>query len=228
MIRKTMVVMAAVFLLSPAMTFAADFCAADNNGDCKVDLTDLVTMKSEFLKPDCEACSPPYPAPVAQTGQVGSYGPGDDGAGKGVRWPQPRFTNNGNGTVTDNLTGLIWLSDANCATFAAPENWINALSDCNGLASGACGLSDGSTAGTWRLPNRLEMLSLVDSELIDPSLPLGYDSYFTRVVIARYWTSTTNAKYPNLAFGVHLAAAVMDQADKFSTFNYVWCVRGPQ
>ena len=33
---------------------------------------------------------------------------------KGVAWPNPRFTDNGNGTVTDNLTGLIWLKNANC------------------------------------------------------------------------------------------------------------------
>ena len=32
---------------------------------------------------------------------------------RGVDWPSPRFTNNGNGTVTDNLTGLMWTQDAN-------------------------------------------------------------------------------------------------------------------
>ena len=53
MIRKMMVLMAALFLLSSAITSAADFCAADNNSDCKVDLTDLVTMKSEFMKSNC-------------------------------------------------------------------------------------------------------------------------------------------------------------------------------
>jgi hypothetical protein len=32
----------------------------------------------------------------------------------GVAWPNPRFTDNSDGTVTDNLTGLIWLKNANC------------------------------------------------------------------------------------------------------------------
>ena len=51
---------------------------------------------------------------VPQTGQTDYYAAGDDGAlQKGVPWPTPRFTDNGNGTVTDNLTHLIWLKNAN-------------------------------------------------------------------------------------------------------------------
>ncbi len=77
---------------------------------------------------------------------------GDDGdLGKGIAWPRPRFTDNGNGTVTDNLTGLIWLKNANCFGLRA---WNDAVSDCNGLNSGECGLSDDSNAGDWRLPNQ--------------------------------------------------------------------------
>jgi len=49
-----------------------------------------------------------YLAPVAKTGQTTSYSTGDDGdLEKDVAWPNPRFTNNSDGTVTDNLTGLI-------------------------------------------------------------------------------------------------------------------------
>src|SRR6184192_2353013 len=33
---------------------------------------------------------------------------------RGVLWPDPRFTDNGNGSVKDNLTGLIWLKNSNC------------------------------------------------------------------------------------------------------------------
>ena len=53
---------------------------------------------------------------MPKTGQTTCYATGDDGdLEKGVAWPNPRFTDNGNGTVTDNLTGLIWLKNANCA-----------------------------------------------------------------------------------------------------------------
>jgi DNA-binding beta-propeller fold protein YncE len=54
-----------------------------------------------------------YPAPVSKTGQAISCADGDDGAlQKGVVWPIPRFTDNQNGTVTDNLTGLMWIKNA--------------------------------------------------------------------------------------------------------------------
>ncbi|MHB8708525.1 MAG: hypothetical protein ACYC9I_06590, partial [Desulfuromonadales bacterium] len=52
-------------------------------------------------------CLPPLPGQAAsvtlpRTGQTASYGAGDDGAIRmGVAWPNPRFTANGDGTVSD-------------------------------------------------------------------------------------------------------------------------------
>ena len=55
------------------------------------------------------------PARVWQTGVTTSYYGGDDGSVQaGVAWPSPRFTDNLDATVTDELTGLMWLKDANC------------------------------------------------------------------------------------------------------------------
>lgn len=84
---------------------------------------------------------------------------GDDGAlGKGVAWSAAtRFTDNGDGTVTDKLTGLIWLKNAKCF---GVKNWFDALAEAAGLASGTCGLSDGSSAGDWRLPSVRELSGL--------------------------------------------------------------------
>ena len=98
---------------------------------------------------------PAYPANVWRTGQTNCYdtnaniipcvGTGQDGEYRaGVAWPSPRFTDNGNGTVTDNLTGLIWLKDAGCL---GEQTWANALNSANTLNSGECGLSDGSQEG---------------------------------------------------------------------------------
>jgi len=51
------------------------------------------------------------PTSVPSTGQQISYVPGDDASlHKGVVWPETRFSDNQNGTVTDHLTGLVWLS----------------------------------------------------------------------------------------------------------------------
>jgi hypothetical protein len=163
------------------------------------------------------------PFPVAKTGQTTPYGPGDDGAlQKGAAWPNPRFTDNSNGTVTDNLTGLVWLKTANCLG-ALP--WRNALSSANGLASPSCGLSDGSTAGQWRLPNIKELSSLINAGLVSPALPAGHP--FAGVQSYYYWSSTTVASSPSNAWYVNLNDGTVYANDK-PVFYYVWPVRGGQ
>jgi hypothetical protein len=127
-------------------------------------------------------------ASLPRTGQSMSYAAGDDYAqAKGVAWPSARFVDNGNGTVSDNLTGLVWLKNAGCF---APANWAAALTAANQLASGACGLSDGSTAGQWRMPNANELESLVDVSRANPAVSAG--APFVNIDLAHaYWTSTT-------------------------------------
>jgi hypothetical protein len=162
------------------------------------------------------------PAPLARTGQTASIAPGDDGAlQKGVAWPSPRFNDNANGTVTDNLTGLVWLKNANC--LQGIRGWYAALSDANNLASGACGLSDNSRPGDWRLPNRNELTSLLDLNKRSPSLPAGHP--FTNFQADKYWSSTANS--PSSAWRVDfLDAAVTDGTT--ANFWFVTFVRnGP-
>ncbi|MBZ4193926.1 MAG: DUF1566 domain-containing protein [Candidatus Contendobacter sp.] len=102
-----------------------------------------------------------------------------------------RFTDNSNGTVTDSMTGLIWLKDANCVT-VSPKAWAAALTAIATLASPSCGLSDGSTTGQWRLPSRNELQSLIDYTTINPALPAGHP--FTGVQ-SSYWSSTASTIY---------------------------------
>ena len=87
-------------------------------------------------------------APLAKSGQTSCFdasgnltlcgtgvGAGQEGHVRpGVRWPIPRFTKNGDGTVTDNLTGLIWLEDANCV---AADNFDAILALANTLYDGS-------------------------------------------------------------------------------------------
>ncbi|SPD76244.1 exported hypothetical protein [uncultured Desulfobacterium sp.] len=166
------------------------------------------------------------PAQAWQTGQKTSYAAGDDGdLEKGVAWPDPRFTDNANGTVTDNLTGLIWLKNATCAGYMT---WNNALNFCNNLSSGSYGLSDGSAAGDWRLPNRKELLSLIDYSRCDPAIPQGHP--FLYVESDSYWSATTVADYTGCAWIVGMGNGRVDYGNK--TLNgydrYVWPVRGGQ
>ncbi len=76
----------------------------------------------------------------------------------GTPLPNPRFTDNGDGTVTDNLTGLVWLSFTNCF---GTRTWTEALDDAKTLSNGTCSLTDTSIAGDWRLPNVKELQSLL-------------------------------------------------------------------
>ena len=146
-----------------------------------------------------------------------------------MAWPNPRFTVS-NGTVTDNLTGLIWLKNANCFGF---RTWTQALSDANGLASPGCGLSDGSTAGQWRLPNVKELQSLIDFAYFNPALSnaagtgqLTGDS-FTGVQSNFYWSSTTSTGRTDNAWAVRLDDGYVTAINWVETY-YVWPVRGGQ
>jgi hypothetical protein len=174
------------------------------------------------------------PARTGQTPTVPISAPvGSDGAlQKGVAWPNPRFTDNSNGTVTDNLTGLIWLKNANCF---GGKDWATALTDCNGLANGTCGLTDGSTAGQWRLPNYFELVSLLDLAYYGPALSNDAGtgqwgtgtSSFAGVQSGNYWSSTTNAATTDYAWHVLLNNGNVISDGKSYT-HYVWPVRGGQ
>ena len=162
-------------------------------------------------------------AAVEKTGQTTSYATGDDGDLKtGVVWPSPRFTDNSDGTVTDNLTGLIWLKDADAGDGTA--TWANALSICNSLATGQQGLSDGSSAGDWRLPTVKELHSLIDVGNFDPALPTGHP--FSGVQSSFYWSSTTNAGNAANAFSVYVNYGSVSYGTGKSNAFYVWPVRG--
>jgi uncharacterized protein DUF1566 len=158
------------------------------------------------------------PAHVEVTGQTQCFdtsgtlidcssaaGTGQDGdIQAGVPFPSPRFSDKKDGTVKDNLTNLFWLKNANCF---GSETWAQALTDANTLASGSCGLTDGSVAGDWRLPNVKELQSLIDFGFFNPALSnaagtaqcTATDCAFSGVQSANYWSSTTSAVGPDLA-----------------------------
>lgn len=175
------------------------------------------------------------PAPVPQTGQRVSYRATDDGATQiGIEWDAAtRFTDNGDGTVTDNLTGLIWLQDATCmggihGGYAV--TWEEALTDTAGLEDPVCDLRDGSVAGDWRLPNVREMLSLIDYGRSDPPLPAGHPfTYYGGIGAARFWTSTTRVygqASQDMAWYVHMLDGDASVLEKTTNTCPVWPVRG--
>ena len=227
-----MVTVLSCFLLGSASNaIAQDACEGNFDCDGDVDGTDAAVFKEDFGRsafknpcPDCTS-SLETPAPVPKTGQTTSYATEDDGhLQAGVEWPNPRFIDYGDGTVKDNLTGLIWFKDANCFAFGL-RTWDEALSDSNLLQSGLCQLTDGSVPGDWRLPNVKELFSLVDVENYGPALPTGHP--FINVQSAGYWTSSTVAINADGAWYVHINQGLVSQQNKVNDF-YVWPVRGGQ
>lgn len=173
------------------------------------------------------------PITCAGTGQDGQYQKGIEpiivpttilaDAYNMPTWTGVRFIDNGDGTVTDNLTGLIWLKNANCF---GQGDWQDALNNANTLADGSCGLSDSSIGGNWRLPNVNELHSLIDITQSNPALPP--DHPFINVHSSEYWSSTTgdSPKSVLTAWMVYIWNGNQDTVTKTSNIVYMWPVRG--
>ena len=120
------------------------------------------------------------------------------------------FTDNSDGTITDNLTQLIWQKVTNPSALT----WEQALAYAEGLSLGA--------SSEWRLPNIKELQSLNDETLTNPSVNTDY---FSSIGVKNYWSSTslpnqtTEAWYCNTKFGI-------TTYDLKTNSNYVICVRG--
>jgi hypothetical protein len=164
---------------------------------------------------------------LAATGQLASYGAGDDGAWRaGVAAPAPRFTDNMDGTVSDALTGLTWLRDAGCLP---ASDWPTAVAAARALASGQCGLGDGSSAGQWRLPNINELDSLLDLSRSAPALPAAHP-FLGTATSPIWWSSTTYFGLSTEAWAIRLADGrwMNDNTSnvKATSVNGAWAVRG--
>jgi hypothetical protein len=167
------------------------------------------------------------------TGLDMAYVSGDDGTVQsGAHFPYPRWIQNGNGTCTDTLTGLIWLEQAN----AIKLPWAQALAAVNALASGQYGLSDGSVAGSWRMPTRNELQSLTDRNQTNHADYFDNTYYYANgtvyepavfinfISLEYYWTSTTYAPDPTQAWAAYSCDFGMYQVPKANT-GYTLAVR---
>jgi hypothetical protein len=174
-------------------------------------------------------------APVPKTGQTISGTVGDDGdLEKGVAWPNPRFITSTAGIVTDTLTGLIWLQDADCM---GAGTWDNALTQVDNLNSGTDFSCDNYAPGTfsdWRLPNVRELHSLVHYGFYNRAVPntAGTGKWsegdpFTGVQPSYYWSSTTFADAASIAWTVNMMDGYVHYSSKTNGI-YVWPVRGGQ
>jgi len=172
--------------------------------------------------------------PVASGGVVATGGivrtggggmGGTVGTGDWAGWPMPNdqvdvtagapnlesYTDNHDGTVTDNVTGLMWQQTVPAGTY---YTWSQAVAYCPTL--NLAGHSD------WRLPSRIELVSLVDFGVSSgatinatyfPSTPAGY-----------FWSSSPVAGSPSGAWSVAFGGGYTS-SDVIADASVVRCVR---
>jgi hypothetical protein len=164
---------------------------------------------------------------LSRTGQTTSYAAGDDGDKKaGIAWPIVRFSiaSSGTGTVvTDNLTGLMWTSDANVPSVGACTGGL--LTWQGALDYVAC-LNINSYLGytDWRLPNGNELRSLINYKQANFSTWLNTQG-FTNVLSDTYWSSNTWATNTVVAWDIRMSDGYVFLSNKPNLTN-VWPVRG--
>ncbi|HEY8517949.1 MAG TPA: DUF1566 domain-containing protein [Candidatus Binatia bacterium] len=193
---------------------------------------------------DLAACEAEPGARLLKTGQTTSYGPGDDGdLQMGVAH---HFVDNGDGTITDTRTGLMWEKKSDDGSIHDRDNRYTWCAGPSGLCTELDGtvvteflatLNSGSGfAGytDWRLPNRRELETLVNLEVYNRATFPEFESgcvpgcavlTCSCTFPGFYWTSSTSAEAPVTAWIVDFGEGFMIPMGKGAS-TYVRAVRG--
>jgi hypothetical protein len=119
------------------------------------------------------------------------------------------YTDNGDGTVTDNITKLMWQQ----AVPAALYTWAGAKAFCPTL--NLAGHND------WRLPSIIELASIVD---LGQSYPSINGTYFPATLASVFWSSSPWDSSSSNAWSVIFDYGYSNYDDVLNT-NFVRCVR---
>ncbi|MFT6711626.1 MAG: hypothetical protein ACJATO_002011 [Arenicella sp.] len=142
--------------------------------------------------------------------------------------PNSRFTNNGDGTVTDMQTGLMWarclqgFQGVACTSPSSPNTNTFAWAAALALDSAT---SDTDNRTDWRLPNIKELQSLVERSCDTPAIN---DSVFPNTNSANCWSASPDAGSTDNAWFVSFGNGDAFQ-NRLRTFSFqVRLVRGGQ
>jgi hypothetical protein len=120
------------------------------------------------------------------------------------------YTVNGDGTVTDAVTHLMWQQAVPTTTYT----WADAFAYCGGLTLG--GHSD------WYLPTEIQLISLLDDSV--PSGPTIDATVFPDTPAEYYWSSVPMATSPANAWLIDFNTGSAYSA-AVAVSDYVRCVR---
>ena len=126
-----------------------------------------------------------------------------------------RYVDCRNGTVTDTVTGLIWLKQADCL---GASDYAVANNQAAALRGRRCGLRDGSNKGDWRLPTEAEWRATLSQAPLEATP-------FSGVQAATYWSSSGAMDDPGGAWGADPQTGAVLTVNK-SESHYGWPVRG--
>jgi hypothetical protein len=120
------------------------------------------------------------------------------------------YADNGDGTITDNITGLMWQKAVSTSTFTQPQ----AVAFCPTLTLG--------TYNDWRLPTIIELASIVDVGQANPSINV---TSFPATPSDLFWSSSPVAGSSTTAYSVYFSDGETENLQPITKAFYVRCVR---
>lgn len=136
-----------------------------------------------------------------------------------------RFIDNGDGTVTDTRTGLMWLKDVSCIDSLDWQSGLEAINKFNhDPVSFNCQDLTAAHYDDWALPNRNELRSLISYTADLPALATDFP---TDSIQPYYWTSTIVAGHPDMAYDLYMGTGELTVRPKDDK-RYIWPVRPSQ
>ena len=145
-----------------------------------------------------------------------------------------RFVDNGDGTVSDVATGLMWEQKGDGAgclhcvddTYTWDEAVGDWLSEVNGLSTDGATQSGLAGNNDWRLPSATELASILLDVFPCATSPCA-DAKIGPTGAAAYWTGATESGTPGEAWTVSFDDGSISDADKALASLRVRAVRSP-
>jgi len=202
-------------------------CRSDLNGDGKVSGKDAETLIAAFGEQNCFSEKRGIPGEQTDMLYIGQKTEFDsaeeEDVAEGIELPENRFIDNGDGTITDPKTGLMWTKNADpygdTLLFHQALDYIEAMNE---------GHYANFSYTDWRLPDWRELRSLIDYTKLmkhGHTLPLGHP--FNNVQPLNFNRDPSYMSTSNHSWFVSLYCRLVGH-NASSCYGFVWPVRGKQ